>query len=174
MTLFVAPPAHAGDAPDFVTFGFGGYDFDKNQGNRQSVDYRLEYQNGISLLPLISHRLNSADHCFQIHPTVGFEGNTKGTVFANSGLNLDVPFLRHGIFTWGEVIGLYGQGNDARTLGSVVQFRSQLELGWRFNNELRLTGFVSHISNAHLAQNDTGAEIAGAYVHVPLSLLGMK
>jgi hypothetical protein len=175
-TLFTALltlPALAEDYPNYLSIGGGGYDFDK-ESHKQSADYRLEYQWGLSLLPEITHHLDGVDRFLQVHPTVGFEGNTHGASYGNAGLNFDVPFLYHGIFTWGEAVGVFGQGNDPRSLGSILEFRTQIELGWRFDNNLKLTGFISHISNAHIFNDDPGAEIVGAYVHVPLSLLGKK
>ena len=159
----------AADSPDYLSLGGGGYDFDKDQDRRKSVDYRIEYEWGTSLLPLIDSSFNSVEPFIQMHPTLGFEGNSRGAVFGNGGLNFDVPFLRHGIFTWGEALGAFDPGHDPRPLGAILEFRSQLELGWQFDNKLRLTGFISHISNAHILSDDPGAEIVGAYVHIPLS-----
>jgi len=166
-------PATANDYPDYLTFGGGISDFDKNHGGRSSIDTRIEYQNGISLLPLISQSFDSVDPYFQIHPTVGFEANMHSAAYANGGLNLDVRFLTHGIFTWGEAAGLFERGDDER-LGSMLEFRSQLEVGWQFDNQLRVTGYISHISNADIVRDNAGAEIIGGYTHIPFSILGLK
>lgn len=160
--------------PDYLTIGGGGYDFDKDDVSRESVDYRLEYEWGVSLLPLITRNFNRIDPTFQIHPTVGIEGNTHGALYGNGGINMDVLFLRHGILTWGEAVGAFDTGNDPRPMGAILEFRSQLELGWRFSDNLRVTGFISHISNAHVLTDNPGAEIIGVYVHVPMTLLGKK
>jgi len=167
-------PARAADYPDLVSLGGGVYDFDKEPNDRKSGDYRIEYRWGISLLPQISDRFNGVDSFVQIHPALGFEGNTKGATYGNGGLDLDIPFLHYGIFTWGESLGAFGQGNNVRTLGSIFQFRSQVELGFHFDNDMRVTGFISHISNACILHDDPGAEIAGVYLHVPLSLFAAK
>jgi hypothetical protein len=166
-------PARAADYPDLVSVGGGVYDFDKER-DEKSGDYRLEYRWGISLLPQISDAFDGVDAFFQIHPALGFEGDTKGASYGNGGLNLDIPFLHYGIFTWGETLGAFGQGNNVRTLGSIFQFRSQVELGFHFDNDMRVTGFISHISNACILHDDPGAEIAGVYVHVPLSLFAAQ
>ena len=173
LLALAATPAQAAASPDYISAGFGGYNFDKSD-SRRSVDYRLEYQWGLSLLPRIADSFNSVEPFLQVHPTVGFEGNTRGSIYSHGGFNLDIPFLRHGVFTWGEEVGLFDRGNDARGLGSVLQFRSQLELGWKFNNDLRLSGFISHMSNAGIFADNPGAEILGIYVRVPTSLLGLK
>jgi len=137
-----------------------------------SHDYRLEYRFGYSLLPHISEVFDPVDPYVQIHPVIGLEANGKGAFYANAGMTLDIPFLHYGIITWGESLGAFGVGDDVRTLGSIFQFRSQIEVGLRFDNAIRLTGFISHLSNAHLVDDNPGAEIVGAYMHIPLSLFG--
>jgi hypothetical protein len=169
-----APPVHAAAAPDYLTFGGGAYDFDKYNNSRRSVDFRAEYQWGASLLPMLSHRFNSIDSFLQIHPVVGLEGNSNDAIYPNGGLNFDLGLGSHAVVTWGEAVGFFGRGDDPRSLGSIVEFRSQLELGWRFNNDVRVSGFISHISNAHLVSVNPGAEIAGGYVRIPLWWGGKK
>jgi lipid A 3-O-deacylase len=163
-------PTYAAASPDYVNAALGGYDFDKN-GNRDSVDYRLEYQWGASLLPMVDHSWSNLDHWFQIHPVAGFEGNGNGMTYFNGGLNMDVPVVSRLMFTWGENIGWYGHGDDHQSLGSAFELRSQLELGWRFQNEMRVSGYISHLSNAGIGDHDPGAEVLGAYLRVPVGWL---
>ena len=66
--------------------------------------------------------------------------------------------------------GLYGRGNG-RDLGSVVEFRSQLELGYRFEKEMRVSIAYSHISNANLSDTNPGVDIISAYLHVPVDMI---
>jgi lipid A 3-O-deacylase len=160
--------ARAEKTPDTLSIGGGGYDFSKEDDARKSFDYRLEYRWGISLLPKLSRSFDSVEPFFQVHPALGIEGNSKGAVYGNGGFNLDIPFLSHGIFTWGEAIGAFARGNNPRSLGAVLEFRSQFELGWQFNDATRITAFISHISNAGVVKDDPGAEIVGLYVHLPL------
>ena len=168
LCVLSAVPAFA-SGPDYLTFGGGGFDFDKHDSERHSADYRGEYEWGTSLLPALADSFNGAEPIIQLHPTVGLEGNSNNAFYANGGLNLDIPLLwRRGIFTWGEAAGYFNRGNDPRTLGSPLEFRSQLELGWRFPTEVRVTAYISHISNAHISTVNPGAEILGAYLHLPL------
>ncbi|MDP6622047.1 MAG: acyloxyacyl hydrolase, partial [Alphaproteobacteria bacterium] len=48
-----------------------------------------------------------------------------------------------------------GQGKD---LGHWIEFRSQLELAYRFDDRSRLGVSLSHISNASLDDNNPGTE----------------
>ena len=174
LLILLILPTPASATSDFVTLGIGAYDFDKQHNNRRSLDYRGEYEWGVSLLPLIADSFNSVEPFLQVHPTLGIEANTRGVLYGNGGLNFDIPLYQHGIFTWGESLGAFSKGGDIMPMGAILEFRSQLELGWRFDNDLRVTGFISHISNAHILTQNPGAEIAGVYVHVPVSILDEK
>lgn len=166
--FLLAPLAQAA-TPDYLTVGAGSFDFDKKSTDRRSVDARLEYQWGVSLLPKLSHSLKNVDFFLQIHPTIGVEANTHGATYANAGFNLDMPLLwRHMVLTWGETAGIYTRGNDSNHLGYPLEFRSQLELGWRFRNDVRVSGYISHISNAHLGTENPGAEVVGGALRLPI------
>jgi hypothetical protein len=171
-TLFTASAqaAEAVKQSDLVSFGGGYIDFDKSESHKQAADFRGEYRWGISLLPLVSNYFNSWDPYVQFHPFAGVETTTLGQLYGLGGWAMDGYIGRHGIFTWSEGVGFYYPG-DAFRLGSFIEFRSQAELGWRFDNEMRLTAQISHISNAGLTQRNPGAEIAGIYFHVPVSKL---
>ncbi len=175
------PPAQATNSdtstsstaqPDLLSFGAGYYDFDKgkDQPKTNSADFRLEYRWGLSILPLVSNYFSSWDKYIQFHPYVGFETTSRGMTYGSGGWAMDGYIGRHGIFTWSEGVGLY-QAGDSHSLGSFVEFRSMAELGWRFDNNMRITAALSHISNAGLTKHNNGAEIAGMYLHVPVSLI---
>jgi len=168
-----AMPAHAASS-DYIAAAFGDYDFDKG-GDRNSIDYRMEYQWGASLIPMMNSDWASSEQWVKLHPVAGFEGTGEGMTFFNGGLNLDVPVATTPlIFTWGETAGWYGHGDTKQALGSPFEVRSQLELGWKFDNNMRLSAYVSHLSNAGTGDHDPGAEILGAYLRVPVSWLAHK
>ncbi len=156
--------------PDVVSFGVGYMDFDKTESHKQSADFRGEYRWGLSLLPKISPWFNSWDPYVQFHPFVGVETTTLGALYGLGGWAMDAYLGRHIVFTWSEGVGFFYPG-DMAPLGSFVEFRSQAELGWRFDNNMRLTGQLSHISNAGITKRNPGAEIAGVYLHVPVNML---
>ena len=56
-------------------------------------------------------------------------------------------------------------------MGGTMQFRSQAEIGYRFDNNMRLTTEFSHISDAKTTRLNPGAEIIGLYLHVPTLVL---
>ncbi|MBO6784517.1 MAG: acyloxyacyl hydrolase, partial [Alphaproteobacteria bacterium] len=62
----------------------------------------------------------------------------------------------------------YADGNG-KDLGHTIEFRSQLEIGYRFDDRSRLSFAVSHISNASLGDSNPGTEIATIYYHIPIN-----
>jgi len=168
MLALTAFPVNAETAPDLLYLGGGFYDFDKHGPHTQAADFRMEYRDGISLLPLLADSFNSVEPFMQVHPTLGIEATARGAFFGGGGLALDIPFCHYGILTWNEDVGGFVSGNE-RPIGSIVEFRSQLELGARFDNGMRLTSYVSHISNAHIVARNPGSEIIGGYLAIPLT-----
>ena len=94
---------------------------------------------------------------------------SDGLFYGAGGLLFDV-LLGPVVITPSLGVGLLEEG-DSRELGSVIEFRSMLEIGYAFDNGMRLTGQLSHISNAGLTETNPGVNILGAYLHVPESLL---
>ena len=150
---------------DLISLGAGYADFDKDEPRTRSADFRGEYRWGYSLFGTNNDWLN-----FNIHPIAGAEVSTRSQLYGFGGLAFDLLFWKHVVFTESEAVGLWDSG-DAKPLGSTIEFRSQAELGWRFDNDLRLTAQISHISNAGMTRRNPGEEIAGAYVHIPVAML---
>ena len=165
-TVSIARAAEPIDQPALVSFGISYMNFDKTEARRQTPDFRLEYRWGLSMLPLISDYFKKWDPYIQFHPFVGGEATALAQGYAVGGWAMDWYATKHVVFTWSEGAGLYENGHAVR-LGSFVEFRSQAELGWRFDNNVRLTGEISHISNAKITRFNPGAEIAGVYLHIP-------
>ncbi len=166
----VGPIGKGTQVPNLISFGAGWFDFNKNSPQKEAIDFRLEYRWGTSLLPMTSSYFNSWNKYFQIHPFVGIETTSRAQIYGFGGFVFDVLLGRNVVISPNVAVGLYNMGNGKR-LGSFVEFRSALEAGWRFNNEMRLTAFVSHISNAGLTDLNPGANTVGAYLHVPTTVI---
>ena len=149
--------------PDLVSFGVGYLDFDKSEPKTRSSDYRFEYRFGYSFI---------GGKELGFHPFLAFETTSRDMLYGLGGFTMDWNFTKHGIFTWSEGAGYLDSGKQ-RSLGGTLQFRSMAELGYRFDNDMRVTAEFSHISDAKLTRWNPGAEIIGLYVHVPTrTLLG--
>ena len=151
-------------APDLLSFGAGSVDFDKDNPRSKSAEFRLEYRTGFSLWSAQNNWLD-----FGIHPLVGGQVSTRGQLYGFGGFGFDIVLYRHYVITESEAVGLF-DGGTARPLGSIIEFRSQLEAGYRFDNNIRLTAEISHLSNAGITKQNPGEEIIGGYVHVPLAM----
>jgi lipid A 3-O-deacylase len=174
--LLLSFGAHAAaplEQPDLFSVGVGYANFDKGETLRNSADIRFEYRWGQSLLPLLSNTFNDFNHFVQIHPFVSMTTSSLGVLYGLGGLDADLYIGRHGIVSWNEGVGLFFPGYG-RPMGSVIEFRSTAEAGWRFDDETRLTFYASHISNAKITERNPGSEILGFYVHVPVDWLSAK
>lgn len=149
---FVASaPAQAEDEPDFLSIGAGWYDFNDDM---DAVDARVEYRSDWKILGLVK-------------PWAGFEFTSEAAIYGVAGILMDIHFGRRIVLTPSFGVGLYGDG-DGKDLGHAVEFRSQLELGYRFDDWSRVALAVGHISNASLDDNNPGTEIATIYYHIPI------
>jgi len=152
-------------SPDLLSFGLGYVDFDKSEPRTHEGELRLEYRWGYSLWGVQNSWLD-----FGIHPIAGGQASTRGQLYGFGGFAFDLLTWRHLVFTESEAVGLFDSGN-AKPLGSFIEFRSMAELGWRFDNDVRTTVEISHISNAGLTKHNPGEETAGVYLHVPVSAI---
>ena len=133
-----------------VSLGAGYCDFNRRKDT--AADFRLEYRHGEKL--------------WLFKPWAGLELTADGAVYGLAGLLVDVYFGRRLVVTPSFGAGLYHNGNG-KDLGNQVEFRSQVELAWRFNDQSRLSIAISHISNAGIANRNPGAELLNVYYSIP-------
>ena len=67
-------------------------------------------------------------------------------------------------------VGVYGNG-DGKDLGYAVEFRSGVELAYRFDNYARLGLSFTHISNAGLDERNPGVESLVVMYSIPFGSL---
>ena len=152
--LLVASAAAAhgqDDTPDLIALGLGYYDI--NQQDDAAADFRLEYR--------------AAPALWKIRPWAGLEATSDGAVYGLGGILLDFELGPRIAVTPGFGVGAYHDGGG-KDLGSVLEFRSQIELAYRFHDRSRLALAFSHISNASVASRNPGTEILTLYYMVPL------
>ena len=151
---FAAPHGARADDPDFLSFG-GGY-FDWNRQKSPAAEFRLEYR---------------SDRKFWIFkPLGGLMGTSDAAFYAYAGVGVDVFFGRRFVVTPSFAPGYYHEGSGLE-LGHALEFRSQIEFAYRFDDRSRLGLAVSHISNASIGDTNPGAESAILYYSVPFSKL---
>ena len=147
--------AHAAeDDPAYISLGVGYYDV--WQRDDEAADFRLEYRHDQGI--------------WVVKPWLGVEVTTDGAVYGVGGLLFDFVIADRLAVTPSFGVGAYHDG-DGRDLGHVVEFRSQIEVGYRFENRSRLGVAVGHISNASIGDDNPGTEILTVYYHLPLTTL---
>jgi len=153
-TFSVAFPAFAED-PDFLSFSAGAYDW--NRQKEEGAEFRLEYR--------------SDSKFWVFKPFAALAGTTTGQGFLGAGVLVDVFLGRRFVLTPSFAPHLYTGGNSKLDLDYIVEFRSQLEAAYRFDDRSRLGIAVSHYSNASLGDTNPGTESAMLVYSVPFDTL---
>jgi lipid A 3-O-deacylase len=154
LTTVAAAPAMAGDEPARLKLGVGYYDVFDDQN---ALDVKAE--------------IHSSREWWIVHPWVGLEANSDGGIWGGFGIAADLKLSEQWIITPSTSVGLYGEG-DSKDLGGVVQFRSGLELAYKFENAHRLGLELTHMSNASIYDSNPGTEVISVNYHMPLSAFG--
>lgn len=96
---------------------------------------------------------------YGIRPSVGFLGNDDAAMYAYGGFNWDIPLKSIEPFqiTPGIAAGAYSQG-DSKDLGHWLEFRSSLEVTYKFEGGQRVGAAISHLSNAGIGSSNPGTE----------------
>ncbi len=151
-------------------FGIGLFDhkFDGSDTN-QAVDFRYERRFDNTLFDIGPEE----DNFFFLKPFIGFEYTSDSASYFLSGIYLEdnLGQLLQGekndfIFTPSFGIGYYDDG-DGKKLGNDIEFRTTLEVSYKFSNETRIGISYGHISNANLGDKNPGVEILSLSYQVP-------
>ena len=145
-----AAPAQA-DNVNRVSIGLGYYDI---LDNHDAADFRIEYRPGTPII-------------WELRPWLGAEVTSDGGVYGAGGFLYDFHMGNNWLLTPSIGAGLYADGGG-KDLGSTIEFRSMLELGYQFENASRVSAGFSHISNASIGDRNPGTEILSLYYHIPM------
>ncbi len=140
--LFTAPAAaqRSDGEPDFLTIGGGAFDMNDDRTAGQ-----FEFQ----------IRLNNKFWIFK--PQLGMFVTTDSAFYAYGGVLVDVYLGRRVVLSPSFSAGVFHDG-DGKDLGSAIEFRSALELAYRFDDRSRLGIQFGHLSNASIDDNNPGEE----------------
>tara|TARA_R110002012_G_scaffold304766_1_gene508487 strand:+ start:2535 stop:3047 length:513 start_codon:yes stop_codon:yes gene_type:complete len=130
------------EEPAFLSVGAGIYDVNDDETTSEG---RVEY------------RFSEANKLWHFSPFVGLMANANGATYGYGGIGLDIFFGKRWVLTPNFAVGIYGNG-DSKDLGHAVEFRSGVELAYRFDDYSRLGLAVHHISNAGLDERNPGTE----------------
>ena len=147
------------DGPaDLVSVGAGRFDILRNTPRDQAADLRLEYR------PVLA---GFADGVFLLRPLAGLEVTSDDGAYLLGGLALDLV-LGPMVVTPSIGSGLHHAAHG-KDLGSVVEFRSSIEVGWQMESGGRISLAFGHLSNAGLTRRNPGAEVVTLYLHLPVA-----
>jgi len=148
----IAPrtPVHSGNT-SFITLAGGYYDINDNE---DAGEFRIEWK--------------GRKWFWAVKPIVGLMATTEAAIYGYAGIGWDLYFGRRIVVNPSFAVGAYSDGNG-KDLGSVVEFRSALELAWRFDNESRLGVMFYHLSNAGIDDNNPGTEVLSVGYSIPLN-----
>jgi len=136
--------------PAFVAFGGGVFDA---LDDDTAAQFNLEYRSNRRL--------------WIFKPQGGFMASTDGTIYGYAGFRIDLYFGPRWVLSPSTAIGLYGRGGGKR-LGSILEFRSGIELGYRFDDRSRLSAGLFHLSNASVGNTNPGEESIVIFYAVPI------
>ncbi len=144
-------PARADD-PAFLSFGVGAFDF--NRQKDQGAEFRLDYRSDYKLGPF--------------KPFLTAAGVSNGMSFFGVGVLIDVYFGKRFVVTPSFAPTWWQGKTDDLDLGHALEFRSQMEFAYRFDDRSRLGLAVSHSSNASLGDTNPGTETILVNYSVPI------
>ncbi len=153
--IHTAGSAKAEGDPDYITFGAGWYDFNKQDDS--AGEFRLEYR--------------SDEEFYFLKPFAAVAGTSSGSFFVGVGVLMDVYFGRRWVVTPSFAPHFYEQGDSDKDLGHELEFRSQLEVAYRFDDRSRLGLSISHYSNASIGDKNPGTETLMLNYSLPVSTL---
>ena len=154
MLLVAAGPARAAswspyNEPNRLSLSGGLYDANDDE---EAAEFNLEYW--------------FCKGWWFLRPMIGVMGTTDEAFYGYGGLYLDLPVAERWILTPSFAAGGYDDG-DGKDLGHTIEFRSKIELAYRFRNRVRIGVGISHISNASLDDNNPGTEIVSISYAIP-------
>ena len=101
------------------------------------------------------------------HPFSGIMVNTGGAKHLYLGLYYDIPIGDYFYITPSFAPGLYVK-SKSKDLNFILEFRSQIEIAFKFDNQARIGIGFSHVSNASLGKENPGVESLVLTYIIPL------
>ena len=157
VAVVVPTQVHAEDSstadPALLSVSVGAYDF--NLRNEEGTEYRVEYRSDTKYFGILK-------------PFVALAYTSTSQGFVGAGLLFDYYLSPSLVLTASLAPNYYWGGNSELDLGHDLEFRSQLELAYRFDDHSRLGLAISHYSNADIGDKNPGTETASIYYSYPL------
>jgi len=99
-------------------------------------------------------------------PLSGFMANTDGALHFYSGVLVDIPVFSFLFISPSFAPGIYYHSNS-KDLDFLLEFRSQIEISLKLDNDIKVGLSLNHISNASLGKSNPGVESLALTYHFP-------
>lgn len=142
--------------PAYITFS-GGY-FDINRQKDEGGEFSLEYRSDKEL--------------WIFKPFAHAAYVTNGMSFVGAGVLIDLQVGDNWIIQPSFAPTWWRGKSDELDLGHALEFRSRLEIAYRFRDKSRLGISISHSSNASLGDTNPGTESVMLNVSIPTTMFG--
>jgi hypothetical protein len=149
LALLATGPLHAEGG---AVLAFSAGVFEAGDSTHQAAEAGLQWRGG--------------GHWWVFHPMAGGMVTHKGSCNLYAGFSFDLPLGNRLVLRPSFAPGYYNKGSG-KDLGYALEFRSGLEVGWRFSSGTRLGVEFNHISNASLGDRNPGANSLIAMVAIP-------
>ena len=126
--------------------------------NRKSMNFQVEYRSDYAFY---------RNSMLFFRPLVGAMATTRGSGYLYAGIAFDIFLFPELVFTPSFAPGIYIKGGGME-LGFPLEFRSSVELSYRFKNKSRFGGMFYHLSNASLGFRNPGTECLVFFYSIPL------
>jgi lipid A 3-O-deacylase len=137
----LATTAMAEETQDYIAVSVAQFDVNDDD---DAAELRLEYRGGQDLM-------------WGFSSIAGAMATSDEAIHVFAGVALDFDMGHHFRITPSFAPGYYHDG-DGKDLGYGLEFRSQLEISYQFDNQSRLGVSLNHISNAGLGDRNPGTE----------------
>lgn len=131
------------DRDDVSLFAFSAGYFDINRRRDTAAEGRIEYR--------------AAERFWLFKPFGGLMATSDEAIHAFAGVLIDIYLGDRFVVTPSFAPGYFHKG-DGRDLGHKLEFRSQIEVAYRFADKSRLGVSFNHISNAGIGDRNPGTE----------------
>jgi lipid A 3-O-deacylase len=137
-----APEAHPDFAPGArATLDVSAGAFEIAHPDERAAEVGLKYR--------------ASGHLWLLHPIAGAMATSDGAFNLFGGFSIDLP-LGKGPLVRGSFAPGYSNRGHGKDLGYALEFRSSVEIGWRFDAGWSLGVEWYHLSNARLGDKNPG------------------
>jgi hypothetical protein len=140
------------DEPDFLVVGAGGFDINDDM---TAAEFDAQF------------RLNTRLWIFR--PQVGLFATTDSAFYAYAGIYSDFHLGDSVVLSPSISVGGFHEG-DGKDLGGAIEFRSAIELAYKFENQSRLGLQFGHLSNASIYDSNPGEEFLILNYSIPVTV----